>query len=64
MPYFPLHEPNRSQLKFYTIMQDFRRVLDFNWRIEQSNFFDWISNVKNLVLSSGCEHVRNVIQWD
>ena len=33
-------------------------------RIEESNFFDWFSNVKNLVLSNGCEHVQNVIQWD
>ena len=30
MPYFPLHGPNHLQLKFYTIMQDFKRVLDFN----------------------------------
>ena len=67
MPYFPLPGPNHLQLKFYTTMQDFNRVLDFNCkhkRIEQLNFFDWISNVKNLVLSNGCEHVRNVIQWD
>ena len=33
-------------------------------RIEQLKFFDWLSNVKNLVLSNGSEHVRNVIQWD
>ena len=33
-------------------------------RIQQLNFFDWLSNVKNLVLSNGCEHVRNVIQWN
>ena len=43
VPYFPLQGPNHLQLKFYTIMQDFKRVLDF---------------VKNLVLSNGCEHVR------
>ena len=30
MLYFPLHGPNHLQLKFYTIMQDFERVLDFN----------------------------------
>ena len=30
MPYLPLHGPNYLQLKFYTIMQDFERVLDFN----------------------------------
>ena len=33
-------------------------------RIEQLHFLDWFSNVKNLVLSNGCEHVQNVIQWD
>ena len=33
-------------------------------RIKQLKFFDWLSDVKNLVLSNGCEHVRNVIQWD
>ena len=31
--------------------------------IEQFNFFDWISNVKNLVLSNGSKHMQNVIQW-
>ena len=31
-------------------------------RIEQLNFFDWLSNVKNLVLSNGLKHVRNVIK--
>ena len=67
MPYLPLHRPNHLQLKFYTIMQ----VLSVFWtkiaskrRIEQLNFFDWLSNVKNLVRSNGSEHVRNVIQWD
>ena len=33
-------------------------------RINQLNFFNWLLNVKNLVLSNGCEHVQNVIQWD
>ena len=47
-------------------MQDFKRVLDFarKRRIEQLNFFDWLLNFKNLVLSNGFEHVRNVIQRD
>ena len=65
MPYFPLHGPNHLQSKFYTIM----KILNVFWtliagekRIEQLNFFDWLSNVKNLVLSNGCKHVRNVIQ--
>ena len=54
MPYFPLHRPpNHLQSKFYTIVQ----ILNVFWtliankmRIEQLNFFDWLSNVKNLVL--------------
>ena len=52
------YRPNHLQLKFYTIMQDSKRVLDFNCkkRIEQLNFFDWLWN--------GSELVRNVIQWD
>ena len=48
-------------------MQDFKRILNLfasKRRIEQLDFFDWLSNIKNLVLSSDCEHVRNVIQWD
>ena len=32
-------------------------------RTEQINFFNWLSNVKNLVLSNGFEYVQNVIQW-
>ena len=58
--------PNHLQLKFYTIMQDSKSVLGFNCkkRIEQLNFFDWLWNVKNLVLWNGSELVRNVIQWD
>ena len=30
VPYFPLHGPNHPQLKFFPIMQDFKRVLTFN----------------------------------
>ena len=46
-------------------MQHFERVLDLiasRQKIEQSNFFDWLLNAKNLVLPSGFEHERNVIQ--
>ena len=46
-------------------MQDFKRVMDLiasKRKIEQCNFSNWLSNVKNLVLSNGSEHVRNVIQ--
>ena len=47
-------------------MQDSKRVLGFNCkkRIKQLNFFDWLWNVKNLVLWNGSELVRNAIQWD
>ena len=47
-------------------MQDSKRVLGFNCKmgIEQLNLFDWLWNVKNLVLWNGSELVRNVIQWD
>ena len=30
MLYLPLHGPNHLQLKFYTIMEEFKRVLEFN----------------------------------
>ena len=30
VPYFPLHGPNHLQVKFYTIMQDLKRVVEFN----------------------------------
>ena len=52
---------------FTLIMQDFivfGTLIASKKRIEQLNFFNWISNVENLVLLNGCEHVRNVIQWD
>ena len=32
-------------------------------KTEQLNFFNWLSTVKNLVLSNGSEYVQNVIQW-
>ena len=31
--------------------------------IKQLNFFNWLSNVKNLVLLNGSEYLQNVIQW-
>ena len=38
------YRPNHLQLKFYTIMQDSKRVLEFNCKrkIEQLKFFDWL----------------------
>ena len=67
MPYLLLHGPNHPQLKFYLqcmILNVFWNLIASKRRIELLNFFDWLSIVKNLVLSNGCEHVRNVIQWD
>ena len=60
------YRPHHLQLKVYTIMQDSKRVLGFNCKkkIELLNFFDWLWNVKNLVLWNSCELARNVIQWD
>ena len=43
MPYLHLHGQNHLQFKFYTIMQDFKRVLDLKAikrRIEQLKVFD------------------------
>ena len=61
----PLPEPNLLQ-NINPKMQDFKRILDLNAskrNTEQFNLFNWLSNVKNLVLSNGSEYVRNVIQW-
>ena len=47
-------------------MQDFRRVLDLivsKRRMEQFNFFNWLSNVRNLVYINCSHHMRKVIQW-
>ena len=35
MPYFPLPGLNHLQLKFYTIMQNFKRVLDFDLEVRR-----------------------------
>ena len=68
----PLPRPNHVQINFNTKMQDVKRVLDLNKlrlliatkrRIKQFNSFNWLLNVKNLVLLNGSKHVRNVIQW-
>ena len=67
MPYLSLHGPNHLHLKFYTqckILIVFWTLIASKKRIEQLNYFDWLSNIKNLVYSNGFEHVRNVIQWD
>ena len=47
--------------KFNPKMQDLKRVLDLTWS-KRSDFFNWLSNIKNFVLSNGSENVRNVLQ--
>ena len=56
----------KSLIKFNHKMQDFKRVLDLNCKQKEDRttyFFNWLSYVKNLVLSNGSENVQNVIQW-
>ena len=56
----------KTRAKFNPKVQNFKHVFDLNCkqtRIEQLNFFNWLSNVENLVLSNGSEYVRNVMQW-
>ena len=50
---FPSH-------KIYPKMQVFKRVLDLAWS-KGSDFFNWLSNIKNFVFSTGSKNVRNVI---
>ena len=47
--------------KFNPKMQDFKRVLNLSWS-KGSDFFNWLSNIKNFVLPNGSENVRNVIR--
>ena len=42
-------------------MQDFERVLDLTWS-KGRDLFNWLSNLKNFVLSNGSENMQNVIQ--
>ena len=56
----------KSRTIFNSKMQDVKRVLNFiaiRRRIKQFNFFNWLSHVKNLVLSNDSNHVQSVIQW-
>ena len=64
MLYFPLSRPNN--LKNLTPK---RKILNVRWtliankkRTEQL-VFNWLSNVKNLVLSNASEFEQNVIHW-
>ena len=58
VPWFPW--PGQVT-KFDPKMKDFKRVLDLTWST-RSDLFNWLSNLKNFVLSNGSENVRNVIQ--
>ena len=54
--------PDLGQVtKFNRKMQDFKRVLELT-RSKGSDFFKWLLNIKNFVLSDGSENVRNVIR--
>ena len=67
MPYLPYMDQNTYNQNFTPqckILNVFWTLIASTRRIEQLNYFDWLSNVKNLVLSNGFEHVQNVIQWD
>ena len=46
--------------KFNPQIKDFKRVLDLTWS-KGRDLFNWLSNLKNFVLSNGSENVRNVI---
>ena len=62
----PLSGPNKSQLKFNNTLPDYQRVLDLNCKKKGLNnliFSPLLSNVTNLVVSNGSEHLQNVIQF-
>ena len=57
-PYFPLSGRNKSlTIKIQQLVARFLTCfglkLQVKRRIEQFNFFDWFSNLKNLVISNG-----------
>ena len=58
VPWFPW--PGQVT-NFNPKMQDFKRVLDLTWSKER-DLFNWLSNLKNFVLSNCSENVQNVIQ--
>ena len=60
----PLPGPNhsRNSRPKCKILNVFWTYIASKTKIKQFNFFNWLSNAKNLVLSNGSEYVRNVIQ--
>ena len=63
-PYMDQITYNQNFTPQCKILNVFWTLIASKRRIEQLNYFDWLSNDKNLVLSNGFDHVRNVIQWD
>ena len=63
-PYMDQIIYNQNFIPQCKILNVFWTLIASKRRIERLNFFDWLLNVKNLVCSNGCEHVRNVIEWD
>ena len=57
----PVPEPSNLQnlTPKCKILNVFRTKIASKRRIEQFNFFNWLSNVKNRLLSNGSEHARN-----
>ena len=67
MPYFPYMDQityNQNFTPKCKILNVFWNLIASKRRIEQLIFFDWLSNVKNLVLPNAFERVRNVNHWD
>ena len=58
--------PGPSQLHNLTpkikTLNVFWRLCISKGKIHQFDFLNWLSNLKNLVLSNGSENLRNVIQ--
>ena len=54
--------PDLGQVtKFDPKMQHFQRVFDLTWS-KESDFLNWLSNIKDFVLSNGLENEQNVIR--
>ena len=47
--------------KFNPQMQNFKRILNLTWS-KGSDFFNYLSNIKNFVLSNDSKNLQNVIR--
>ena len=63
-PYMDQITHNKNFSPYCNILNVFWTLIAGKRRIEQLKFFDWLSKVKNLGVSNGCEYVRNVVQRD